>query len=94
MKATAGRVGVRELRQGLSIYLKRVRAGEALEVTDRGRSVAVLAPLPSPATALDRLVAGGRARPVRGSLVELGPPKGRATRRASRALQRERADRT
>ena len=30
------RVGVRELRQNLSVYLERVIAGERLEVTDRG----------------------------------------------------------
>src|SRR3954452_7866564 len=39
------RVGVRELRQNLSVYLRRVRNGEALEVTERGRPVARLQPL-------------------------------------------------
>lgn len=34
------RVGVRELRQNLSRYLERVRAGDSLVVTDRGREVA------------------------------------------------------
>src|SRR5919201_1885089 len=34
------RVGVRELRQNLSVYLRRVRRGEALEVTERVRRVA------------------------------------------------------
>ena len=37
-------VGVRELRQNLSVYLKRVRAGESLEVTEHGHPIAVLAP--------------------------------------------------
>lgn len=40
------RVGVRELRQNLSAWLRRVREGEAFEVTDRGEAVALLAPLP------------------------------------------------
>jgi prevent-host-death family protein len=40
------RVGVRELRHNLSAWLRRVRDGEAFEVTDRGTPVAVLAPLP------------------------------------------------
>jgi prevent-host-death family protein len=40
-------VGVRELRHNLSAWLRRVRDGEAFEVTDRGTPVAVLAPLPS-----------------------------------------------
>jgi len=39
-------VGIRELRQNLSAWLRRVRDGEAFEVTDRGTPVAVLAPLP------------------------------------------------
>jgi prevent-host-death family protein len=37
-------VGVRELRQNLSRYLERVKAGEALVVTERGREVARLVP--------------------------------------------------
>jgi prevent-host-death family protein len=40
-------VGVRELRQNLSRYLDRVRAGESLIVTDRGREVARLIPFAS-----------------------------------------------
>lgn len=40
------RVGIRELRHNLSAWLRRVRDGEAFEVTDRGTPVAVLAPLP------------------------------------------------
>jgi len=37
-------VGVRELRQNLSKYLERVKAGEPLTVTERGRVVASLVP--------------------------------------------------
>jgi prevent-host-death family protein len=37
-------VGVRELRQNLSRYLARVKHGEALVVTERGREVARLVP--------------------------------------------------
>ena len=74
------RVGVRELRQNLSVYLRRVEGGETLEVTEHGRLVARLAPAPSPeTTTLDRLIAEGRATPARrpvGSLpapIELAP---------------------
>jgi len=42
-------VGVRELRQNLSRYLDRVKAGEGLVVTEHGREVARL--LPSGASA-------------------------------------------
>lgn len=59
-------VGVRELRQNLSIYLDRVKKGEALTVTEHGAAVALLRPLPTASTALDRLVAQGIAvRPSR-----------------------------
>lgn len=40
------RIGVRDLRQQASRYLKRVQAGEAFEVTDNGRPVARLVPVP------------------------------------------------
>jgi prevent-host-death family protein len=55
------RVGVRELRQNLSVYLERVIAGERLEVTDRGTAVAMLIPIRPGATLVERLVAEGRA---------------------------------
>ncbi len=37
-------VGIRQLRDRLSYYLRRVKAGERLVVTERGKSVAVLSP--------------------------------------------------
>ncbi|MGI8778932.1 MAG: type II toxin-antitoxin system Phd/YefM family antitoxin [Solirubrobacteraceae bacterium] len=37
-------VGVRELRQNLSKYLDRIKAGESLTVTERGQEVARLVP--------------------------------------------------
>lgn len=38
-------IGVRELRQHASRFLARVASGETLEVTDRGRPVAMLVPI-------------------------------------------------
>lgn len=62
-------VGIAELRQNLSLYLRRVENGERLLVTDRNRPVAELGPPPSSGEALDRLIAGGRlARPTRRGL--------------------------
>jgi prevent-host-death family protein len=87
------RVGVRELRQNLSVYLRRVERGERLEVTDHGRLVAVLAPTGEPADALERLIATGRVVPPAGSLLEILPPKGRRSTRLSEALAEERAER-
>ncbi|MEA2182396.1 MAG: hypothetical protein QOF69_1581 [Solirubrobacteraceae bacterium] len=58
------RIGVRELRQHASRYLDRVKAGETVEVTERGRLVALLVP-PDPATsARQRLIASGRLIPA------------------------------
>jgi prevent-host-death family protein len=54
------RVGVRELRQNLSVYLDRVKRGETLAVTERGQVVAVLRPAGIAETILERLVADGR----------------------------------
>ncbi len=42
--STMERIGVRELRQYASRYLARVQTGETIEVTDRGRPVALLVP--------------------------------------------------
>jgi prevent-host-death family protein len=56
-------VGVAELRQNLSKYLRRVEQGERLVVTDRNRPVAELGPAPATGSALDRLVAEGKVKP-------------------------------
>jgi prevent-host-death family protein len=39
-------VGVRELKDHLTSYLRRTQAGESMVITDRGRAVAVLGPVP------------------------------------------------
>lgn len=88
-------VGIRELRQHLSRYLRRVEAGETLEVTERGRPVAVLAPLPERARVVDRLVAAGAAWRRTKDPRTLGAPKTPAhppARSLSEALAELRAD--
>jgi prevent-host-death family protein len=92
MRRPSQRVGVRELRQNLSVYLRKVANGHTLEVTEHGRPVAILAPLPHPTSLVARLAAAGRATQPDGDLLELGPPKGRPSRRLTRALQALRAD--
>ena len=89
----ARRVGVRELRQNLSKYLRRVERGERLEVTEHGRPVAVLAPLGEPEGPLARLVAAGRVTPPRTYLLDLLPPRAKVSTRTSEALLAERAER-
>ena len=94
MKGRRRRLGVRAMRHNLSAYLRRVGRGETFEVTARGRPVAVLAPLEDGVTAIERLIASGRASPAEGDLLELGPPpKGGRSRRLSQVLQELRAER-
>ncbi|HEX2710734.1 MAG TPA: type II toxin-antitoxin system prevent-host-death family antitoxin [Candidatus Acidoferrales bacterium] len=84
-----GSVGVRELRQRASELLRRVEAGETIEVTDRGRPVARLAPLPE-ASPLDRLrAAGDSVRPTR-SLDDLAQPMPLPSGAASPSVRLER----
>ncbi len=66
-------IGVRELRQRASEYLRQVEAGRTLEVTARGRPVALLVPLRALGRR-QRLVARGRLVPAAGDLLDLGPP--------------------
>lgn len=66
-------VGVRELRQNLSKYLKRVERGRTLRVLERGRPVAVLAPLPEESPSLERLIREGKARAASGDLAAVEP---------------------
>jgi antitoxin (DNA-binding transcriptional repressor) of toxin-antitoxin stability system len=84
------RMGVRELRDTLTATIRRVRAGETIEVTHDGVPVALLTPVP--AGRLDRLVAAGEAtRGVR----DARPPGGHPVtgpRSASDALAEDRAE--
>lgn len=57
-------IGVRELRDHLSEYLRRVREGELVVITDRGTPIGELSPVER-GTAIERaraLVREGRAR--------------------------------
>jgi prevent-host-death family protein len=62
------RIGVRELRQHASHYLDRVKAGETIEVTERGRLVALLVPPHPAAGPREQLIASGRLLPGSGPL--------------------------
>jgi prevent-host-death family protein len=86
------RVGVRELRQRASELLRRVEGGETIEITDRGRPVALLTPLPT-GGALESLRAAGEVESATGELGELPPPLPSTGRRLpSEALARLRHD--
>ena len=73
-------VGVRELKRGLSKYLRRVRAGETIVVTDRGEPVARIIPVGIP-EGIAKLMAEGRVtwsgkpfRPPKPVPIAPGPP--------------------
>jgi prevent-host-death family protein len=85
------RIGIRKLRENLTATLRRVRAGEAVEITHDGVPVAVLMPLPS--GRIDRLLAGGevtREKPLDRPLRRF-PVTGALT--VSEALEEDRAER-
>lgn len=58
------RIGVRELRQNASRYLALVKAGQTVEVSERGTLVALLVPPHTSQSARDRLIATGRLIPA------------------------------
>jgi prevent-host-death family protein len=86
--AAPARVGVRELRQNLSVYLRRVKAGETLEVTERGEVVALLEPSRAERmSVLDRLIAEGRVTPATVDHRTIKPPPKVPGRPLSEILQ-------
>lgn len=55
-------ISISELKARLSECLRQVKHGEQWTVTERGRSIAVLAPLPQPPESLQALAAEGAVR--------------------------------
>lgn len=74
-------VGIRALKQNASAVVAEAAGGEVVTITDRGRPVAQLVPLPGGRVAT--LVASGRARPAKTSLGALGAPPKLAGRQRS-----------
>jgi prevent-host-death family protein len=66
-------VGVRELRQRASELLRLVERGETVEITDRGRPVARLTPLPE-GTPLEYMRASGEIDPASADIDDLPEP--------------------
>jgi prevent-host-death family protein len=67
------RMGVRQLQQNAAMAVRRVRRGERIEISDRGRPVAVLVPV-TLGNVLDALEAAGRLARAEGDALEIGPP--------------------
>jgi prevent-host-death family protein len=63
-------VGVRELRQQASGLLRLVQQGETVEITDRGRPVALLTPIPE-GSPLERMRAAGDVETATADLDDL-----------------------
>jgi prevent-host-death family protein len=62
-------VGIRALKQNASAVVAEVAAGETVTITDRGRPVARMTPIPA-----SRLVAEGSARPAARRITDLPVP--------------------
>lgn len=66
-------IGVRELRQQASRHLRSVQEGETIQVTDRGKPVAMIVPVASQ-DSLARLESAGRLKRGKGDLLKHWPP--------------------
>ncbi len=85
-------IGIRELRQNASRYLRLVEErGEPIEITDRGRPVALLTPLPT-RSRYEQLVASGRIRRGRGGPLPPPVPAKPGEKPLSEILEEMRAD--
>jgi prevent-host-death family protein len=86
-------VGVRELRQRASGLLRLVEQGETVEITDRGRPVALLTPIPE-GSPLERMRAAGDVETATADLDDLPEPLVLPTEveLPSRVLERLRRD--
>ena len=78
-------VGIRALKQNASAVVAEAASGELVTITDRGRPVAQMIPVPTDLVA--KLIAAGRARPALQRLSDLPEPGRR--RRGREALSQE-----
>ena len=81
-------VGIRDLKAHLSEFVGRAASGENIVVTDRGRPVAQLTPIPT-SSAIDRGIAEGWIEPARRTGFEPFQPI-RAARSSSDVLDEDR----
>ena len=62
-------VGIRQLQQHASAVIREVKAGEIIEITERGRPVARIVPA-TPMSRWDQMIADGRLIPPKQSMAE------------------------
>ena len=65
----SNRVGIRELRQQTSLVMRRVVAGEVIDITDHGHAIARIVPLKP--SMLDQLILENRATEAVGDFLDL-----------------------
>lgn len=76
----------REMRNNSADVLRRVEAGESLQVTNNGRLAAVISP--AGADVLGALIAQGEARPARGDISDLSRiRRGTSTKSSTEILE-------
>ena len=80
-------VGIRELRQNASNVVARVKAGESVEISDRGRPVARMVPLAP--TRYSTLLDQGRVRERKTSVADLPAAREVVGLSAALAAQRD-----
>lgn len=86
-------VGVAQLRQNLSHYLRRIERGERFTVTDRNRPVAQLSPIPQSQSRLEQLIAEGKlSQPLSRQPLPEPLPTELGARSLSASLKAERED--
>ncbi|MGE0878211.1 MAG: type II toxin-antitoxin system Phd/YefM family antitoxin [Acidimicrobiia bacterium] len=66
-------VGIRALKQNASSVVAQAAAGESVTITDRGRPVALMTPVPQ--SRLQGMRESGLARPPRRKITELPAPE-------------------
>ena len=84
-------MGIRELRDTLTATIRRVRAGETIEITHHRQPVAVLAPIRR--NRLAALIEAGEVTPATRAWESLEPVAPEAKLTASQALEEDRAER-
>lgn len=82
-------VGIRELKQHLSEYMRRVSAGETIRVTDRGVPTAIISPIFG-GDPLQRGIDEGWIRPALHQRAVGESPRARADRRSLDVLHEDR----
>ena len=66
------KVGIRALKQNASAVVADAAAGQTITITDRGRPVALITPIPS--SPLQGMLDSGQARPPRSDISNLPDP--------------------